>query len=505
MPYGLKDIELEKLSKVFAANERIERVVLYGSRAKGNYKPFSDVDITMMGSELTHTDLNRISFAIDDLLLPYQFDISIFHTLKNEALIDHIHRVGIAIYERESEWKEYKLGEIAEVIGGGTPDTSNAEYWNGDIPWLTPKDLTGYNGIFISKGERYITKKGLDNSSAKLLPPGTVLLSSRAPIGYVAIASNSICTNQGFKSIICNPQIVDNLFMYYWIKNNVEYLQSLGTGTTFAEISGSVVKSINVVIPSLDIQHRIASILTSLDDKIELLRRENATLETMAETLFRQWFVVEAKKEWEEGKLGDYVDETIGGEWGKENPEGDFIKPVQCIRGTDIADLSVGLATKTPIRYVKESKFEKIEPRNGDIIMEISGGTENQSTGRVAYINEDVKKLFDYPIIFSNFCRLLRVKEEHTYFIYCYLKYLYDQDEFFNLENGSSGIKNLDYKALLFELTYPMPNDRQQILDFNDKVSVYFEKINRNKQQIQTLIQTRDGLLPRLMGGELKI
>ena len=102
MPYGLKDIELAKLNEVFAANKRIERVVLYGSRAKGNYKPFSDVDITLEGDELTHTDLSRLSLAIDDLLLPYQFDISIFHTLKNEALIDHIRRMGITIYERET-------------------------------------------------------------------------------------------------------------------------------------------------------------------------------------------------------------------------------------------------------------------------------------------------------------------------------------------------------------------------------------------------------------------
>ena len=99
-----------------------------------------------------------------------------------------------------TEWKEYKLGEIAEIVGGGTPDTSNKEYWGGNIPWLTPKDLTGYNKIFISSGERFITEEGLDNSSTKLLPQGTVLLSSRAPIGYVAIASNPICTNQGFKS-----------------------------------------------------------------------------------------------------------------------------------------------------------------------------------------------------------------------------------------------------------------------------------------------------------------
>ena len=100
MPYGLKDIELEKLNKVFAANERIERVMLYGSRAKGTYKPFSDVDITLMGDELTHTDLNSIYLAIDDLLLPYQFDISIFKSLSNNDLKEHIKRVGITLYTK---------------------------------------------------------------------------------------------------------------------------------------------------------------------------------------------------------------------------------------------------------------------------------------------------------------------------------------------------------------------------------------------------------------------
>lgn len=404
-----------------------------------------------------------------------------------------------------SEWKEYKLGEIAEIVGGGTPDTSNKEYWGGNIPWLTPKDLTGYNKIFISSGERFITEEGLDNSSTKLLPQGTVLLSSRAPIGYVAIASNPICTNQGFKSIICNKDIVDNLYMYYWIKNNTELLQSLGTGTTFAEISGSVVKSIAISLPPLPEQKHIASILSSLDDKIDLLHRENKTLEAMAETLFRQWFIEEAKEDWEENHLSDYVIDTLGGDWGKENPEGDFVKPVQCIRGTDIADLNVGLACKTPIRFVKESKYDKIHPKTGDIIMEISGGTENQSTGRVAYINNDVIELFDYPLVFSNFCRLLRMEEKYTYFIYSYLQYLYKQDEFFNLENGSSGIKNLDYKALLYDLTYPMPNENRLIVEYNEKVSLYFRKINKNKKQIQTLIQQRDSLLPKLMSGEIKV
>ena len=404
-----------------------------------------------------------------------------------------------------SEWKEYKLGDLIET---------NAKSIGKDYPYskILYLDTGSITCNSIDSYQEFDLRKA-PSRAKRLVKQDDIIYSTVRPnqlhYGYITNPQDNLVVSTGFVTISCNKDLLCPKYFYYYLTQSqiTEYLHSVAEASTSAypSLKPSDIEALDIELPPIDEQRRIASILSSLDDKIDLLHRENATLEQMAETLFRQWFVEEAKEEWKEGKLGDYVDETIGGEWGKENPEGDFIKSVQCIRGTDIADLSVGLATKTPIRYVKESKFEKIEPRNGDIIMEISGGTENQSTGRVAYVNDDVKTLFDYPIIFSNFCRLLRVKEEHTYFIYCYLKYLYEQYEFFNLENGSSGIKNLDYKALLYELTYPMPNDKQQILDFNDKVNVYFEKINRNKQQIQTLIQMRDELLPRLMSGEVKL
>ncbi len=139
-------------------------------------------------------------------------------------------------------WKKVKLGEVAEIIGGGTPKTKISEYWNGDIPWLTPRDLSNFKGVYISHGERFITKLGLENSSAKLLPPGTVLLTSRAPVGYLAIAKNEIATNQGFRSLIVREGY-NNLFVFYLLKNNIEYLKSQATGTTFGEISGSTLKN----------------------------------------------------------------------------------------------------------------------------------------------------------------------------------------------------------------------------------------------------------------------
>ncbi|EOH4447959.1 restriction endonuclease subunit S [Campylobacter coli] len=402
-----------------------------------------------------------------------------------------------------NNWKKCKLGDIAEVVGGGTPSTKVDEYWNGDIAWITPKDLTSYNKVFISKGARSITKLGLSQSSAKLMPKGTVLLTSRAPIGYIAIAENEISTNQGFKSLIPKENLTTSKFLYYWLKNNVEYLKNLSVGTTFAEISGQIVKEVEILLPPLEEQRQIADILSSIDDKIELLHEQNKTLEELAQTLFRHYFIENPNPSWQNVKLGDLVEETIGGEWGKENPIEDFKVPTYCFRGADIADLITGLPKKIPLRYIKKAKLEKIEPKSGDILLEISGGTETQSTGRAIYIDDNIKKLFNYPIVFSNFCRLLRAKKiEYSYYLFFYLKYLYGNDEFFAFENGSSGIKNLDYKTLLNNTDCLKPDD--EIFSFHKKVVLYFNKINKNKQQIQTLENMRDILIPKLLNGERK-
>lgn len=189
-------------------------------------------------------------------------------------------------------WKPYQLGDVAEIIGGGTPSTGIAEYWDGTISWLTPRDLTNYNYRYIKKGERSITESGLRNSSTRMLPKGTVLLTSRAPIGYLAIAENPVCTNQGFKSFIADDTKVDNLFLYYMLKNNIEQIKSLGTGTTFAEVSGNILKGVEFIFPeSISEQYRIASILSSLDDKIELNFQMNKTLEAITQAIFKEWFV----------------------------------------------------------------------------------------------------------------------------------------------------------------------------------------------------------------------
>lgn len=186
-----------------------------------------------------------------------------------------------------TEWIDCKISDIGTVIGGATPSTRKPEnYENGTIAWITPKDLSTFTGRYIQRGERNITEIGLKNCSTQLLPKDTVLFSSRAPIGYVAIAANEVCTNQGFKSVIPNEN-TDPLFLYYLLKYNKDKIEGMGSGTTFKEVSGNTMKNIVVSIPTdKKVQKKIARYLEMIDDKIELNNAINNNLEQQAALLF---------------------------------------------------------------------------------------------------------------------------------------------------------------------------------------------------------------------------
>ena len=190
-----------------------------------------------------------------------------------------------------SVWKECTIADLGTVVGGATPSTKDsANYDNGTIAWLTPKDLSGYQGRYISCGERNITEKGLRSCSTQLMPRHTVLFSSRAPIGYVAISENELCTNQGFKSIIPNEN-TDYLFLYYLLKYNKDAIENMGSGTTFKEVSGNTMRGIRVRVPSdIETQRRIAGVLGSIDDKIEQNIAINNNLASQAEAIYKAYF-----------------------------------------------------------------------------------------------------------------------------------------------------------------------------------------------------------------------
>ena len=162
-----------------------------------------------------------------------------------------------------------KLNKIVNIINGSTPSTSNPSFWDGDIYWITPKDMSLLRSRYISRGNRNISKLGYGSCSTTLVPAGTVLLTSRAPIGYVAIANNPLCTNQGFKSMVCNESFIKPQYLYYWIFKNKEYLESIAGGSTFKELSKEQLGNIDIELPSLNIQQHIVNTIGSLDSLIE--------------------------------------------------------------------------------------------------------------------------------------------------------------------------------------------------------------------------------------------
>ncbi|MBO6659571.1 MAG: restriction endonuclease subunit S [Roseivirga sp.] len=185
-------------------------------------------------------------------------------------------------------WEVKSVGDLATVVGGGTPSTSVDEYYTDNgIAWLSPKDLSGYEWKYISKGAKDITELGLKKSSAKMMPSGTVVFSSRAPIGYVAIAENELCTNQGFKSLIPNKEVPSE-YLYQFLKANVEQIESIASGSTFKEVSGSAIKGFSILKPSKEILARFAMIIESGNKKGLVNQKETETLTQLRDTLLPQ-------------------------------------------------------------------------------------------------------------------------------------------------------------------------------------------------------------------------
>lgn len=195
------------------------------------------------------------------------------------------------LLEQINKTKEYILGDICLSSGGGTPSTAIQEYWNGDIPWLTPTEISNADFCFVSDTKRKITQKGLESSSAKLMPEYSILMSSRANIGDVVINTVPMTTNQGFINMIPNKDLIDLYYFSYWLRTRKNYFIQVSTGSTFLELSKSTFRDISIDLPDLPTQKQIASILSAYDEKIENNNKIIKNLETMAQNIFNEWFV----------------------------------------------------------------------------------------------------------------------------------------------------------------------------------------------------------------------
>ena len=181
-------------------------------------------------------------------------------------------------------WKVGRLDEIADVVGGSTPSKAKPEYYTlKGIAWLTPKDLSNHPAVYSSRGEIDITQEGYNSTSTKLMPKGTVLFTSRAPIGYISIAQNDICTNQGFKSVV--PKKAGTSFLYCFLKYVTPEIENKSTGSTFKEASGALMKSLQVIMPEQKVFEEFEAIVSPLFTRIESLEKESSRLSLLRDTL----------------------------------------------------------------------------------------------------------------------------------------------------------------------------------------------------------------------------
>jgi len=187
-------------------------------------------------------------------------------------------------------WATAALGDVCDIVSGATPRTSVKGFWGGNILWTTPKDLSDLNGPYLDKPPRTITEEGLKNCAASLLPKNSVLLSSRAPIGLVAINTVPMATNQGFKSLVPDRRRLDSKFLFHWLKSKTSFLQGLGNGATFKEISKAVVERIEIPLPPLDEQQRIAAILDKADALRRTRKRALELLDSLTQSIFLEMF-----------------------------------------------------------------------------------------------------------------------------------------------------------------------------------------------------------------------
>lgn len=388
-------------------------------------------------------------------------------------------------------WKTVKLSDIGEIVGGATPPTSREEYYNGDIPWITPKDLAGYHERYITRGERNITKEGLDACSVRMMPQNTVLFSSRAPIGYVAIAKNAICTNQGFKSIIPNNNI-DSLFLYYLMIYNRDKIASMGSGTTFKEVSATTMRSIEVDIPDIQTQRTISNILNSLDEKIEVNQRISDNLQQQATTLFESWFVNYEPwngiqpADWKNAPLGTFVEIKRGG---SPRPIQDYLSNsgLRWLKISDVTSLNSPYVLKIKEHIKEEGLRKTVLLKAGELVL------SNSATPGIPKILDVDSCIHDGWLYFP--------KSELSKF-YLYLFFNHIRKELVALGNGSV-FTNLKTDILK---NFPATKANEETLHkFDFLVKPLFDAILNTERENYELETTRDILLLKLMSGEIDV
>ncbi len=414
-----------------------------------------------------------------------------------------------------------KLKELVEVKNGSTPSTTRSDFYDGNIVWITPKDLSNNKSRFVYSSERKITNAGFDSCSTSLLPIGSILLSSRAPIGLLAISAIESCTNQGFKNLVIKKDKIHNEYLYYWLKTKVKYIESLGTGTTFKEVSKGVIENLEIEIPEeIKDQQKIAAVLSSLDSKIELNNRINAELESMAKTLYDYWFVQfdfpdkngkpyktsggkmvwneelnrEIPEGWEVGTIGNYCKSSGGyafksSWWAQSGLKVVKIKDIQEDNTINLSDLSCANVSGDEIG-------EKFLAKPGNILIAMTGAT----VGKFGIVPKT-----EEPLFVNQRVGIFNLGKDPTIklpFLINSLNQSYFREAIFTLASGAAQPNISNEQINNIQLIFPK---KTLMEEFNFKFYAFYNKLLSNRYQNQKLTELRDWLLPMLMNGQVKV
>ena len=328
-------------------------------------------------------------------------------------------------------------------------------------------------------------------------------------IGRVGAYCGSVCyeNNKCWVSdnaIAAQPIGENNIIFIYYLLKNLQ-LNNRHIGTSQPLLTQEILNRIECAIPPVEEQNRIASIINLIDEKIQNNIQINDNLQQQALSIFQEWFIDNPDKtNWHQGTFSELVQSTLNGDWGKESPSGNNIQKVYCIRGADIPDVRAGSKGKMPIRYILPKNYASKMLTDGDIVIEISGGSPTQSTGRCVAVTQSLLERYDSGMVCTNFCKAIKPKPNYSMFIYYYWQYLYDKKVFFAYENGTTGIKNLDFSGFLETEAIVIPPE-ELVSKFNNYCKSVFDQVFANGKQSEKLAEIRDYLLPRLMSGELDI
>ena len=380
-----------------------------------------------------------------------------------------------------------RLGDICEIVTGATPKTNIKEFWDGDINWITPAELTEDTYI-INESLRKITTEGVEKTGLKSFPKGTVILSSRAPIGKVAIAGCEMYCNQGFKNLVCSKQI-NNRFLYWYLKGHKEYLNSLGRGATFKEISKEIVDNIEICLPTLEKQKKYADILEQCNGIIQIKKGQLRKLDTLVKSRFAEMFgdPIRNPKGWKVVTIGDIVTEV---RYGTSKPAVEGGKYPYLRMNNLTADGHLDL---NDLKYIdiSDDEVEKCVVRKGDVLFNRTNSID--LVGKTA--------VFDLPddMVIAGYIIRVRLNEKilpEVLSQYMNLEAL--KDILRSMAKGAVNQANINAQELQSIRIYvPDIELQKQFVEMKDQVDKSKSKIQKSLEETQLLF---DSLMQKYFG-----